>query len=100
MNGFRGMGEKPIKVMIQIIITSGISLYLYLYLYCQVSMAIPKTRAEEVVLGDREGGAKQYSYFYEQYWADQVGQGGGPSGLLVEILTVRSEINLDCDSKR
>ena len=40
-------------------------------------MAIPKTRAEEVVLGDREGGAKQYSYFYEQYWADQVGQGGG-----------------------
>ena len=52
MNGFRGMGEKPIKV----------------------SMAIPKTKMEEQMLGNR-GGQGQYSYYYEQYWADQAAWG-------------------------
>ena len=52
MNGFRGMGEKPIKV----------------------SMAIPKTNMEEQMLGNR-GGQGQYSYYYEQYWADQAAWG-------------------------
>ena len=52
MNGFRGMGEKPIKV----------------------SMAIPKTRIEEQMLGNRSGKG-QYSNYYEQYWADQAAWG-------------------------
>ena len=52
MNGFRGMGDKPIKV----------------------SMAIPKTKMEEQMLGNR-GGQGQYSYYYEQYWADQAAWG-------------------------
>ena len=53
MNGFRGMGEKPIKV----------------------SMAIPKTKMEEQMLGNRAGGKGQYGYYYEQYWADQAAWG-------------------------
>ena len=35
-------------------------------------MAIPKTKMEEEVLGKRSGGKDHYSYYYEQYWADQV----------------------------
>merc|ERR1712233_98127 len=46
-------GEKPIKV----------------------SMAIPKTRMEEQMLGNRSGGNGQYGYYYEQYWADQAAWG-------------------------
>ena len=38
----------------------------------KVSMAIPKTKMEEEVLGKRSGGKDHYSYYYEQYWADQV----------------------------
>merc|ERR1719341_2751047 len=53
MNGFRGMGEKPIKV----------------------SMAIPKTKMEEQMLGTRAGGKGQYGYYYEQYWTDQAAWG-------------------------
>jgi hypothetical protein len=49
MNGFRGMGEKPIKV----------------------SMAIPKSKAGKEEEVGRKGGGGQYSYFYESYWADQ-----------------------------
>jgi len=49
MNGFRGMGEKPIKV----------------------SMAIPKSKAGKEDEVGRKGGGGQYSYFYESYWADQ-----------------------------
>jgi len=48
MNGFRGMGEKPIKV----------------------SMAIPKTKHKEEEAGARGGGKGEYSYYYESYWAD------------------------------
>lgn len=48
MNGFRGMGEKPIKV----------------------SMAIPKTKHKEEEAGSRGGGKGEYSYYYESYWAD------------------------------
>merc|ERR1739842_91965 len=52
MNGFRGMGEKPIKV----------------------SMAIPKKKpGKEDEVGSK-GGA-QYSYYYESYWADQAAWG-------------------------
>jgi len=53
MNGFRGMGEKPIKV----------------------SMAIPKKKpGKEDEIGSRGGGG-QYSYYYESYWADQAAWG-------------------------
>jgi len=49
MNGFRGMGDKPIKV----------------------SMAIPKNKAgKEDELG-KKGGGGEYSYYYESYWADK-----------------------------
>ena len=49
MNGFRGMGDKPIKV----------------------SMAIPKNKfSKEDELG-KKGGGGQYSYYYESYWADK-----------------------------
>jgi len=69
MNGFRGMGDKPIKV----------------------SMAIPKNKlGKEDELG-KKGGGGQYSYFYESYWADkaawtnyaayQRGAGGGKAAL-------------------
>jgi len=58
MNGFTGMGEKPIKV----------------------SMAIPKKKPgggggtdPEESLGSR--GTGQYSYYYESYWADQAAWG-------------------------
>ncbi len=48
MNGFRGMGDKPIKV----------------------SMAIPKNKlGKDDEVGKKGGG--QYSYFYEAYWADK-----------------------------
>eukprot|EP00092_Neocalanus_flemingeri_P088190 GFUD01111405.1.p1 GENE.GFUD01111405.1~~GFUD01111405.1.p1 ORF type:complete len:360 (-),score=117.09 GFUD01111405.1:22-1101(-) len=68
MNGFRGMGDKPIKV----------------------SMAIPKKKpGKEEEIGSR-GGAGQYSYYYESYWADRAawgnyaslagGHGGGGPG--------------------
>jgi len=54
MNGFRGMGEKPIKV----------------------SLAIPKKKpGKEDEIGSRGGGAGQYSYYYESYWADQAAWG-------------------------
>jgi len=57
MNGFRGMGEKPIKV----------------------SMAIPKQKPggkdEEVGTRGSGGQNKQYSYYYESYWADQAAWG-------------------------
>lgn len=49
MNGFRGMGEKPIKV----------------------SMAIPKNKAGKDDEVGKKGGGGQYSYFYESYWADK-----------------------------
>jgi len=53
MNGFRGMGEKPIKV----------------------SLAIPKKKpGKEEEIGSR-GGTGQYSYYYESYWADQAAWG-------------------------
>ena len=58
MNGFTGMGEKPIKV----------------------SMAIPKKKPgggagadPEESLGSR--GTGQYNYYYESYWADQAAWG-------------------------
>lgn len=49
MNGFRGMGDKPIKV----------------------SMAIPKNKAGKEDEVGKKGGGGQYSYFYESYWADK-----------------------------
>jgi len=54
MNGFRGMGDKPIKV----------------------SMAIPKNKpgGKDEEVGTR-GGQKEYSYYYESYWADQAAWG-------------------------
>ena len=61
MNGFTGMGEKPIKV----------------------NLAIPKKKpggagvdAEDVVGSKGKGaGQGQYSYYYESYWADQAAWG-------------------------
>jgi len=53
MNGFRGMGEKTIKV----------------------SLAIPKKKpGVEDEIGSRGGGG-QYSYYYESYWADKAAWG-------------------------
>jgi len=49
MNGFRGMGNKPIKV----------------------SMAIPKNKFGKDDEVGKKGGGGQYSYFYESYWADK-----------------------------
>jgi len=49
MNGFRGMGNKPIKV----------------------SMAIPKNKMGKDDEVGKKGGGGQYSYFYESYWADK-----------------------------
>jgi len=56
MNGFTGMGEKPIKV----------------------SMAIPKKKPGGGVDPEESLGSKgtgQYSYYYESYWADQAAWG-------------------------
>ena len=47
MNGFRGMGDRPIKV----------------------SMAIPKNKLKDEEVG-KKGGGGQFSYFYEAYWAN------------------------------
>lgn len=49
MNGFRGMGDKPIKV----------------------SMAIPKKQFGKDDEVGKKGGTGGYSYFYESYWADK-----------------------------
>ena len=49
MNGFRGMGDRPIKV----------------------SMAIPKNKLGKDDEVGKKGGGGQYSYYYEAYWADR-----------------------------